>query len=344
MMVTVSDPTPAELRLDALTQQQDAELAAADQAVQQAVTQPLDVQFAELLAWALAAWMLLPDGEDSSARSRFITQLQLRMERISTAGLPSALRVHAVRSYSMGRTHGLVQAGQPWSPLSRFPSIPMDVQQRIENAEQHARDAIRAGVAMAGEIRAGERGLRDVETAVAKARQAITRSAATASYVVGRSSSAGVRTVADGLGASRLWIGERDACLQCLAYFGLIADPGENFPTGLTYGTRPLTWRVVDPPLHPHCRCRIVVWRHEWSGTGPDSYPEALRREARRSVARGWSLESESNTARLDAAGRLLERISGRGVANGGLPASVETYAEKAVRLGAFPRGRRFPV
>ena len=67
----------------------------------------------------------------------------------------------------------------------------------------------------------------------------------------------------------------------------------------------------------------------------PDSisYPEGLRREAERSVARGFS-GSDSNVAKVKAADALLTKGTD-------LPKSVQAYAQRAVNKGAF--SKEFP-
>ncbi|MEI5603996.1 hypothetical protein, partial [Streptomyces brasiliscabiei] len=78
---------------------------------------------------------------------------------------------------------------------------------------------------------------------------------------------------------------------------------------------------------HPRCRCELepLVSRE---------YADALRREADRSVLRGFSLESEPMRVRVEAAERLLAR----GV---DAPKSVIAYARRAVKRGEFDtRGR----
>jgi len=327
--------TPDEARIDALTQQQDEELLAAEEQAQQEATQQVGQRLAILLAGALAAWSLLHDG-DRAGKRRIVAQLQMQLRAVPVAQITSILHTHALAALESGVQQGAEQGNRPPGWQAVTPELPRAVLAAIDGAGDTAREELNA----AADALFDPRDVRDIEAAFACAHRAVTRTNATASWAVGRSLAAGVRSVADVMGAGRLWIGERDACLHCLAYFGVIAGPGEVFPTGLTYGRKPLRGLVPDPPLHPHCRCRIVVWDPSWADTGPDSYPAALKREARRSVARGWSLESESNAARVDAAGRLLAKISG----NGMLPASVESYAARAVRLGQFPRGRRFPV
>lgn len=132
-----------------------------------------------------------------------------------------------------------------------------------------------------------------------------------------------VTSVADEAGVATIWVAETNACVRCLAYSGRIAEPGEDFPGGLSYGRRPKDRTpIAFPPLHPNCRCFVEP-------LGSREYADALRREADRSVLRGFSLESESMATRVDAARRLLER----GV---DAPASVIRYAERSVEAGRF--------
>ena len=113
---------------------------------------------------------------------------------------------------------------------------------------------------------------------------------------------------------------------------------GQPFPAGLTFDRKPKTTRALpSPPLHPFCRCRLGTYRPEAERPGEVTLPDALQREARRSVALGFSLPSESETRRVEAAERLLRE-------GAGLPKGVEAYAARAVDRGAFPRGRGVPT
>lgn len=126
-----------------------------------------------------------------------------------------------------------------------------------------------------------------------------------------------------------IWIPERDACVRCLAYAGLHVKPGEEFPGGLTYGP---PWPSVTEQepfigpgsrMHPRCRCELHVIRLT---EAPDT-AAALQREARRSIAKGWSRESEGESVRSRAAKRLL--------ADGAaLPQSVVDEARRRLRSG----------
>jgi hypothetical protein len=136
-----------------------------------------------------------------------------------------------------------------------------------------------------------------------------------------------------------IWVAERDACVRCLAYAGLHVLPGAKFDGGLTFGPR---WASVigRPPLlgpgwfegegsHPWCRCELRIIH--LADVAPMA--DALKREARRSIAKGWARPTEGNTVRVVAAERLLA-----GSAN--LPKSV--IAEARSRLGKpadFRRG-----
>lgn len=121
-----------------------------------------------------------------------------------------------------------------------------------------------------------------------------------------------------------VWVAERDACVVCLAYAGRVVSGGETFPGGLTFGAKSYNPDPVSgPPRHPHCRCHVEPLNDQ-------SYADALKREAVRSILRGYSLENESMTVRLEAAQRL---INGKVDA----PASVIKFAQRSIKAGAFP-------
>lgn len=150
---------------------------------------------------------------------------------------------------------------------------------------------------------------------------------------VNQAAAAGSEQAAALLGAPGVvWVAERDACVHCLGLAGRVSATG-RFDGAHTFGDKPLAWRGFTgrPPRHPNCRCRVIPWAGE-----NDLVPAALRREAERSIVRGWSLPSESEAARLRAAERLLRRGTG-------LPRSVARYGRDAVRAGRFPRGRDVP-
>lgn len=157
---------------------------------------------------------------------------------------------------------------------------------------------------------------------------------ALARTVVNEAHSRGVREVTEGHHYGRVWVAERDGCVHCLAYAGVIAWEGESFPLGRTFADKPSTWatELPDPPLHPHCRCQTLPHLERFGS----AFPDALAREARRSVAKGWRVESESQAVRLRAAENLLQR-------GADLPASVQEGARRSLARGKFP-DRRVPV
>jgi hypothetical protein len=162
---------------------------------------------------------------------------------------------------------------------------------------------------------------------------------ATTRWVTNRAVNLGTRHVAEARGFSVIWVAERDACLHCLAYAGQIAGPGDAFPGGLTFGDKPLSDEPVpDPPLHPNCRCRLKPYAVHAAPVGV-SMAEALKREARRSVVRGFS-NYASTPARLRAARKLL-------AGDAALPKSVEARGRRDVARGTFSgrhSGSRVPV
>ena len=174
-------------------------------------------------------------------------------------------------------------------------------------------------------------GLDAVQAALRTAHQAVTRVRATVAHEITAATSDGVRAVAETAGVRVIWVAERDACLTCLAYAGATAIPGQAFPSELTFADKPMAARgpILGPPRHPHCRCVLQLW-----DPSDTAVADALKREARRSVLRGWA-GSESTQARLNAAERLLRL-------GAGMPKSVEQAARRAIRTGRFPEDRPF--
>lgn len=134
-----------------------------------------------------------------------------------------------------------------------------------------------------------------------------------------------------------VWVAERNACLVCLGLSGHVIDPnsGDGFDEEATFGKRgsvPAVWPfgmpLMSPPRHPNCRCRLRI-----IAADNTAVPEALRREAERSVARGWSAH-DSRKARLGAAGRLVQRANR-------LPRTVNERAAKNVAEGRFSARHR---
>ncbi|MGW6912583.1 hypothetical protein ACWGB8_01975 [Kitasatospora sp. NPDC054939] len=162
------------------------------------------------------------------------------------------------------------------------------------------------------------------------ARRAVSHIQSAIGWLLNRGVNSGSTKVAEALGLGLLWVAEPDACVRCAAYSGTVAEHGQPFPGGLSYDPQqrqPDAAPIDGPPLHPHCRCRAIPWSEEWG----DRMPALLQRQADRSVARGWSLPSESGPARVRAARDLLK--SGRP-----LPPRVAARARRAVAEGRFAR------
>jgi hypothetical protein len=124
-----------------------------------------------------------------------------------------------------------------------------------------------------------------------------------------------------------MWVPERDACVRCLRMAGMrLLNVKDQFPGGLSYDPAQETTdapTIPGPPLHPHCRCELQLV--DRGASEPAS--QALRREADRSVLRGFALESEGDASRRRAAAALLAS----GVQ---APASVKADARKRLKVG----------
>lgn len=139
-------------------------------------------------------------------------------------------------------------------------------------------------------------------------------------WAINNSANSAVSKLALKTNETMVWIPERDGCVACTAYAG-VRSTKTGFPTGLTYGKKPIEPKggtLPHPPLHPHCRCTVEV------GIS-DEFADALKREGIRSILRDFSLPSESEAIRIDAAKRLLDKDP---VA----PESVKKYSRRKIK------------
>jgi hypothetical protein len=183
-------------------------------------------------------------------------------------------------------------------------------------------------------------GLRGLLGGLRQARNTLARAKATITSTVNQNVTKTMQATAKANKAKyEVWVSERDACVNCLAYAGRIVKVGEDFPGGLSWDPKQKDSKAkgVRPPLHPHCRCRPVPWDPAWAREGEVSLPEAVSREAQRSIARGFSLPGESNAARIRA---LEELLSG----SPDLPKTVLERARRDLKNGEFARGRSVPT
>jgi hypothetical protein len=183
-------------------------------------------------------------------------------------------------------------------------------------------------------------GLRGILSGLSRARNALNRTASTISTTVNDKVDKTMQATSTANNASmELWIPERDACVRCTKYAGLTVDTGGEFPGGLSWDPKSekKNQPKVRPSLHPNCRCRLVPWDESWKTPGGVGLPEAVKREAQRSIARGFSLPSESNASRIRALKELLKT-------NPALPKTVLARAKRDANKGEFARGRSVPT
>ncbi|MEU7240316.1 hypothetical protein [Streptomyces sparsogenes] len=327
--------------------QTDAVIRLEDRAIQRALGN-LDDDFTELVRRTLAAWTAAfgnagGDATSDPALRRILAAVRAAVRRLLEPLGPQAQRaleeslVDAVMLGASQHTAFVRDATgrSTGTPLPR-PRRPLrDAAARVRGIVADRRDRALAMLRPTVARRWSQ-----VMTGIGTARGALSAVRSHITWVVGQAVNEGLIAGIRAIGAQKLWVAERDACVRCAAYAGLVADVGDDFPGGLSWDPqqRGQGDPLPAPPLHPHCRCRVVAWRDEWAEPGVLPFPEALRREARRSIARGFSLPTESNAARIRAARELLRR-------GANLPRSVEAYAATAVAAGRFtsrsvPTGR----
>lgn len=239
----------------------------------------------------------LPATAAQTLRGVLVEQLELLLAKPSPR---SYLRGAVREGIDLGARHAAELAQVD---LHASVQAPLDVRWAVDNLHRQNQDDLRAALKLAKHGRLERFG--DLQTILAPVRRAATRTERAAIWTAHRAANEGVLRVADRLGASRVWVAERDACLTCLAYAGHVVGPGEHFPPGLTFGdTSTVDEPMFTPPAHPHCRCTTELWVGDEND--PVGLPKALRREAQRSVAQGRGQASEP--ARLRALDALIQR------------------------------------
>jgi hypothetical protein len=273
-------------------------------------------------------WIMAVGATDAvpTEAQALIVRLWL-LERIDGfSGRAPDLTTLAFQAMAMGVRHGggqLDVAAPDGSKITLTPDrLPRDLRLAVQAvAQSEARQLARARAVLAQPM-----SYEVAQAATATAANTANIVEGSARWIVNRGVSAGVQQAAKSQRLQTVWRAERDGCVHCMAYSGKV-DRGNGWPTGLTYGDKPLAQpgdNLPAPPLHPRCRCQLSVWSDEWA-SGSLTLPVALEREARRSIVKGWALESESDPARRRAAARLLAR-------DPGLPRTVEERARRAVR------------
>lgn len=184
-----------------------------------------------------------------------------------------------------------------------IPDIPVskNSQSAVRNLSQDAEDAIeQVRKNLSEPLTSG--GLEGVITAVAPVIQNPAKARGSVAWSVNNASNSAVSKIAVKTGQVLTIIPERDACVVCQRYAGM-QSTGAGFPTGLTFGRKPIVKpgaTFPHPPLHINCRCEVRI------GISKE-YADALKREAVRSILRGTKLPSESERVRIEAARELLE-------------------------------------
>lgn len=266
----------------------------------------LDRVEAEAVAAAVGAW-----GTDVDRLKRAMLSLYHAKGSLSEADVrallsrldvpaPPRLGSYLVRAARVG------DAKVPARTELHVAPVAGAVAESVGQKPSEALGAARTRLAVVGSLDS----LASVLTITGPLTRSVADMGAAVQYAVHRGANEAVMSAAREAGAKTVVVPERDACTDCIEQGGQTDDDGFEVP-----------------PLHPWCRCEVETY------DDPD-VPLALKREAVRSVLRGFSLPSESEAERLRAAAAMLKRRPQA-------PESVKAYARRAVTEGRFPRSRR---
>lgn len=298
-------------------------------------------------AWTVAAGGPRTDLADAGALAKIIALVKGHING-ALGGLGSAAYSSVVGLLPRAQTLGQGQAMEAWrgqggGPLGAVAKA-LGIGSLGKDAGALGRDVgtwQRAALAMLRPELLKSLGLPAALAPLQRARGALDLVRSGISRLVGAAMERGAAKVAEAADAPfEVWVAERDACARCQALSGHVVAAGQSFPGGLSLDPAQVVKgaKAVKPPLHPHCRCKLVPYDPANHPPGAVTLPEAARREALRSAVRGFSLPSESNASRLRAAEFAIQQAR-----PGDLPKSVIAYGRSAVRQGRFPRGRDVP-
>lgn len=281
-----------------------------------------------VLAMLVALWP--GDKADAMAKEAAISRMNLELLLLPIAQAERIIIAGTEDAYQLGLESGIRQALAVGVDLTDAfkAQVPYGALPPVEGLQRSSRARLAQAKALLREAKTLEQAQQAVALASPQSRvEAVARTATNSA------SNKALNAVAEeDEQLVQVWQAERDGCVHCLAYQGQRRLRG-GYPGGLTFGKKPLkTERVSEPPLHPNCRCTQLILDIDSAA----AVQAGLLREAKRSVLRGWAVESESTSVRVDAARRLLAKSPA-------MPKSVEAYARKAVAKGAFARGRNFP-
>lgn len=265
-----------------------------------------------LLALMLALVDELWPGDKASDLEKVIAirTIETRLSEVKrfASKLESTLIDSALEALTYGTKKGISAAGRVGVPVPAF---------KAELSDEVREAATNAAVMVIKKADLGTRMLRaakekeEVKNAVYVATSGLNNASLASRWMTNAAANEGLRAVAEQTPELTAIVkAERDGCLTCLSKAGT----------------------TEKPPFHPRCRCTSLVLEAE----SAKAVAQGLKREAERSILRGWSLPGESEAKRLEAARSLLARGTS-------LPKSVQNYARKAIREGHFPRGRDFP-
>jgi len=312
--------------LELLERQGDA-VVAHEERVKTAAAAPMRSAFSQLVKDIAKRWALLSDAvESGDTRALHVFTALFGSLRDAVPDLRPAAR----DSVQLG-VEQAIEAADDTDDVELDDDkeyIPADVQKLLHDLKDAVQDKLDKAEKYL--LSLGKPNKHEVDTAVAIAGRSVNTVEITASQVAVRGVAEGQRAVAKHLWRRMIWRAERDACLICLAYSGVVSAPDGTYPPNLTFGKPRKTKRIgrVKPPEHPRCRCTSTIYtpRNDPGGL----IAKSLQQEARRSVVKGWGLPSESDAARRRAALNLLRHGTD-------LPKTVEAEARRRLR-----KGRRF--
>lgn len=290
---------------------------------------------AELRAQLAAATAVITAARRAGKKGAELAELIGRTLRAVLAlGTQESIRTVLLRAAVLGYRLGRRQVLGGTQPADRLPNeviLMSEIASVIGLSWARTEKALEDAIAAAGQLPLESD--EDLAVVFARARRAVTGVETDAGWITHRAVAAGKHVAAAEDGWSLVWVAERNACLNCLAYAGRVIAPYGTFPEGLTYGDKPLKpfGPLFGPPLHPNCRCQL-----DRTNLAPGDLDVALAREAARSVARGLT-DHASDAARFRAVDRLISGTTGLPDQNLiRLPRSVLDRARRNLAAGQF--------
>jgi hypothetical protein len=305
------------------------ELRALEQAHLAKIVGPLEAEITRLLRNAGTGWIKAFGSLDAFATpdelEPILAALRAGLGALPLASLPSAVLMGLPEAFRLGAAQA--QDVIPHTVPRPKPQILAAEQTAVLAGKAAMLDKVGRALILLGAPRLVR--WSQVSGAVAQAAQVVGIARATVITATHGAANRGGAALIAGAGLGRMWVPERDGCNRCQAFAGQITGPAGVFAPGTYYGDGAAPEATRNPPLHPHCRCKVVP---VVNADSERAMREALQREARRTIAKGWTeAGGESNAAALRATQRLLD-------AGARLPKSVLREAELAVDRGGFVR------